>query len=62
NGGISDTLRNESVLLDFYLPIIRADLLLSAQLLFPQSTSYQAPLAVFQGNRDNWIDEQDLAD
>ncbi len=62
SGGISDTLRNERVLLDFYLPIIRADLLLSSQLTFPQSTCYQAPLAVFQGNRDNWTDEQDLAD
>ncbi|MCC8374812.1 MULTISPECIES: hypothetical protein [Photorhabdus] len=40
----------------------RADLLLYSQLLFPQSTCYWAPLAASQGDRDNWIYEQDLSD
>ncbi|HEJ7891059.1 TPA: thioesterase [Serratia liquefaciens] len=49
-------------LLDAYLPLIRADLLLASQLIFPRETHLPIPLAVFYGEDDLWVDRQDLAD
>ncbi|BFO07582.1 thioesterase II family protein [Serratia rubidaea] len=60
--GLDESLIGDSALVDYYLPLIRADLLLSSQLLFPVQPGYHAPLAMFYGENDELIDRQDLLD
>ncbi|EIT1092933.1 TPA: alpha/beta fold hydrolase [Serratia marcescens] len=60
--GLDESLIGDSALVDYYLPLIRADLLLSSQLLFPAQPGYHAPLAMFYGENDELIDRQDLLD
>ncbi|HEJ7025851.1 TPA: thioesterase [Serratia marcescens] len=60
--GLDESLIGDSALVDYYLPLIRADLLLSSQLLFPAQPGYHAPLAMFYGENDKLIDRQDLLD
>ncbi|WP_228287530.1 thioesterase II family protein [Serratia ureilytica] len=60
--GLDASLIGDSALLDYYLPLIRADLMLSSQLLFPAQPGYRAPLAMFYGENDELIDRQDLLD
>lgn len=62
SGLISNAVGNDRQLMDFYLPIIRADLLLASEIILPRATQLPIPLAFFHGDDDPWVDSQDLAD
>ncbi|MEX0633374.1 hypothetical protein M8494_20265 [Serratia ureilytica] len=55
------SLIGDSALADYYLPLIRADLLLSSQLL-SCAAGLPRPAGMFYGENDELIDRQDLLD
>lgn len=53
---------NDANLFDYYLPVIRADMYLANQLVFPRETYCSFPLFYYFGEDDPWLNQQDVDD
>ena len=62
SGAIHSAIYSNADLLDFYLPLIRADLHLANQLVFPMETRCSSPVLFLHGEDDRWVDQQDARD
>ncbi|WP_111779000.1 thioesterase II family protein [Pectobacterium parvum] len=62
SGAIHAAVYSNADLLDFYFPLLRADLYLANQLVFPMETRCSSPVLFLSGEDDCWVEQQDVSD
>lgn len=62
SGMVNFSTFSDSDLLDYYLPLIRADMYLANQLVFSRETYCYFPILFYFGEDDPWLNEEDVED
>ncbi|MGB3622185.1 thioesterase [Ketobacter sp. MCCC 1A13808] len=59
-GGLPDAIRNSQEMMDFYLPIIKADLYLNDHCLVPATAKVDCPICLYSATKDKVADRTEL--